>query len=201
METVIIVFRILFLVIGSLTGIIYTLVQLYQKLPTNTFKFSTADYIIYPLVSLIFGFGTNSYYGLAAFVPLLLIKLICNKYISPNKVQGSGSWMEIDWRKLSPKGYNRNVPQQVLDEMNKMINNTPKDTHFIIPRIYAVLAVRFMLRKMKKESSNLPKTFTAQQQNLGMEQFTSLANNILKLEKGKSEKKDLNIGVLKITRH
>jgi hypothetical protein len=201
MDTVIFVFRILFLVIGSLTGIIYILLQFYQKLPTLSFQLATADYIVYSAVALIFGFGTNTYIGLAAFIPLLLIKFICKKLISPSSLKESGLWMEIDWKKLTPRGFERNVPKYILDEMNKMINSTPKDTHFIIPRIYAIIAVRFMLRKMKKESSKTPKGFTAQQQNMGMEQFTSLAQNILKLEKGMSEKKDLNIGILKITRH
>ena len=201
MDTVILVFRILFLVIGSLTGIIYMLLQFYQKLPALALKLSTADYIVYSIVALIFGFGTNSYIGLAAFVPLLIIKFICKKLISPNNLKGSGFWMEIDWKKLTPRGFERNVPKHILDEMNKMINSTPKDTHFIIPRIYAIIAVHFMLRKMKKESNKMPKGFTAQQQNMGMEQFTGLAQNILKLEKGKSEKKDLNIGILKISRH
>lgn len=201
MDTVILVFRILFIVIGSLTGIAYMLVQFYQKLPSSAFKLVTADYIVYSIVALIFGFGTNSYIGLAAFVPLLLMKFICKKMISPDRLRGSGFWMEIDWKKLTPRGYEGKVPKHILDEMNKMINSTPKDTHFIIPRIYAMIAVRFMLRKMKKESNKMPKGFTAQQQNMGMEQFTGLAQNILKLEKGKSEKKDLNIGILKITRH
>ncbi len=201
MDTVILVFRILFLVIGSLTGIIYLLLQFYQKLPSLTFKLTTADYIVFSMIALIFGFGTNSYIGLAAFIPLLLIKLICKKLISPKNLTGSGLWMEIDWKKLTPRGYERNVPKHVLEEMNKMINSTPKDAHFIIPRIYAIIAVRFMLRKMKKESNKMPKGFTTQQQNMGMEQFTTLAQNILKLEKGKSDKKDLNIGILKITRH
>lgn len=201
MDTVILIFRILFLVIGSLTGIIYLLFQFYQKLPSPTFKLTTPDYIVYSIVSLIFGFGTNSYIGLAVFIPFLLAKFICKKLISLNNLKGSGFWMEVDWKKLAPRGFERNVPKHILDEMNKMINSTPKDTHFIIPRIYAIIAVHFMLRKMKKESNKMPKGFTPQQQNMGMEQFTSLAQNILKLDKGKSEKKDLNIGILKITRH
>ena len=201
MDIVILVFRILFFVIGSLTAIVYLLLQFYQKVPKVTFKLATADYIVYSVISLIFGFGTNSYYGLAAFIPLLLIKYLSHKLISPGKLNGSGFWMEIDWKKLTPRGFEKNVPKHILDEMNKMINSTPKDTHFMIPRVYAVIAVHFMLRKMKKESSKMPKGLTAQQQNMGMEQFTGLAQSILNLAKGKSEKKDLNIGILKITRH
>ena len=201
MEIVILIFRILFFVIGSLTAIVYILLQFYQKVPKLAFNLATADYIVYSVISLIFGFGTNSYYGLAAFIPLLLIKYLSNKFITPEKLNGSGFWMEIDWKKLTPRGFERNVPKHILDEMNKMLNSTPKDTHFLIPRIYAINAVRFMLRKMKKESGNMPKGISAQQQNMGMEQFTGLAQNILSLPKGKSEKKDLNIGILKITRH
>ena len=200
MDIVLLVFRVLFLVIGSLTALVYILFQFYQKLPKESFKIATADYIVYSVAALIYGFGTNTYYGLAAFVPLLLLKYLSFKTITPNKIGGSGFWMEIDWKKLTPKGFERNVPRHFQEEMNKAIQNTPKNTHFIIPRLYAILAVRFMLRKMKKEN-NLQKGFTAQQQNMGMEQFTALAQNIMNLSAGKSEKKDLNIGILKITRH
>ncbi|APJ04532.1 hypothetical protein [Silvanigrella aquatica] len=201
MDTVILVFRVLFLVIGSIVGIFYILFQFYQKLPSASFKLSTTDYVIAFLIAFIFGFATNSYIGLGAFIPLLLVKYLCTKLISPTKLSGSGMWMEIDWKKLTPRGYERNVPRHIMEQMNKMIESTPKDTHFIIPRLYAIIGIRFMLRKMKKESANLPKGFTPQQQNMGMDQMTSLAQNILKLDTGKSEKKDLNIGVLKITRH
>ena len=201
MDTLILIFRILFIIIGSLTAIVYILFQFYQKVPKAAFKLITADYLVYSLVALIFGFGTNSYYGLASFVPLLLLKYATNKSIVPEKLNGSGFWMEIDWKKLTPRGFNRNVPKHILDEMNKMLNSTPKDTHFIVPRFYAIIAVKFMLRKMQKESKNMPTNFSAQQQNMGMEQINMLAQNILNLSKGKSEKKDFNIGVLKITRH
>lgn len=201
MDTLILIFRILFLVIGSLTAIFYTLFQFYQKIPKSSFKLSTPDYLVFSLVSLIFGFGTNSYYGLAAFIPLLLLKYGSHKLITPDKLKDSGKWMEVDWKKLTPRGFNRNVPKHILDEMNKMLNSTPKDTHFIIPRLYAIIAVKIMLRKMKKEAKNMPAGFSAQQQNMGMEQINLLAQNIIALDKGKSEKKDFNIGVLKITRH
>ncbi len=201
MDTLIIIFRVLFIVIGALAAIFYTLFQFYQKVPKNSFKLITADYLVYSLVALIFGFGTNSYYGLAAFLPLLLVKFISYKFIAPEKMNGSGMWIEVDWKKLTPRGFNKNVPKHYLDEMNKVLNSTPKDTHFIIPRLYAIIAVKFMLRKMKKESKNLPGGFSAQQQSMGMDQLNSFAQNILNLSKGKSEKKDLNIGVLKVTRH
>ncbi|KAB8027962.1 hypothetical protein [Fluviispira multicolorata] len=200
METVVLIFRTLFLVIGSLTGLVYFLLQLYQKMPNEKFKLLTADYIVYSFVALVFGFGTNSYYGLLAFLPLIVMKFISKKFIAPNKLRGSGFWLEIDWKKLTPKGFDRNVPRHILEEMNKMLNSTPKDTHFIIPRIYAKIAIYFMMRKMKKETQKMPTGFTNQQKNMGMEQFTSLAQNILKLEPGNTEKKDLNIGILKVTR-
>lgn len=201
MDTFLYIFRIVFFVISSLISIVYLLTQLYQKIPIAPFKLSAADYIVYTTVSLMIGIGTNSPYGLCAFIPLLLIKFICKNFINLNHLKSSGFWMEINWKKFTPKGFHGNVPKHILDEMNKVVNSTPKDSHFIIPRFYAVIAIKFMLRKMKKESKKVQKGFTNEQQNIGMDQFNKLAKNILLLDKGQSEKKDLNIGILKVTRH
>ncbi|BBH54008.1 hypothetical protein JCM31447_24650 [Fluviispira sanaruensis] len=200
METLVLIFRILFIVIASLTSIIYILLQLYQKLPKVKLNFVLADYIVYSIVSVIFGFGTDSYYGLLAFIPLLLAKIAAKSWIVPNRISGSGLWIELDWKKLTPKGFDRNVSKQILDEINKMLSSTPNDTHFIIPRIYARIAIAFMMRKMKKDNKKMPAGLTAQQKDMGMNQFTTLAQSILSLEVGKSEKKDLHIGILRITR-
>jgi hypothetical protein len=159
--------------------------------------------VVYCVVSFLFGFGTNSYFGLLSFLPLFIFKFVCYKTLVVQNLKKSGFWIEVEWKKLSPKGFERNVPKHILNEMNKMVQSTPRDQHFLIPRIYAILALKIMMRKIKKESTkNLSTTgFSAQQQNMGLEQLNALSQALLKLEAGKSEKKDLNIGVLKVTRH
>lgn len=200
MEIVILIFKILFLFLASVISIVYILFQLYKKFPSNGVDIKTADYIVYFIVSLLFGFAANSYFGLAAFVPLILVKIITSKVIIPEKIKGQGHWMEIDWKKLKPRGFERNVPKHILEEMNKMINSMPNDTHIIVPRIYARIAIYFIMKKIKKDSQKMSKGFSVEQQNLGLAQFNQLAQNILKLEPGMTEKKDLNVGILKVTR-
>ena len=196
MNTVILVFRILFLVAGSLTAIAYLLFLLFQKLPKASISLSTADYIVFTAVALIFGFGTNTYYGLAAFAPLLLAKLLAAVVIKPQTLKGSGRWVEVDWRKLTPRGFDRNVPRAVVEEMNKM----PKDTHFVIPRFYMLIAIKFISKRMGKEMGKVPAGVSQNQQQLAVGQFTSLIDGIVKLPQGKTEKKDFPFGVLRVTR-
>ncbi len=196
MTTVILIFRILFIVLGSLTALAYLLFMLFQKLPKNSFSISTVDYIVFCAVALIFGFGTNNYYGLLAFLPLLLIKVMCYFLLKPKILSGSGRWVEVNWKKLTPRGFDRNVPRQVMDEMSKM----PKDTHFLIPRLYMLIAVKFINRKMSKDMKKLPAGFSASQQQMAVGQFTTLIDNIVNLPKGRTEKKDFPFGVLRVTR-
>lgn len=200
MSTTIFVFQIIFLVIASLISLIYILFQMYQKLPAVAFKISTADYVIFSVVSLIFGFGTNSYYGLGAFVPLLAIKFIFKKMLVPQRLRGSGRWIEVDWRRLSLRGFEKNIPKNVLAEMNKI----PKDAHFIIPRLFANIFIRLIMKRMNKEmGKGMPAGAAAiskNQQQMAMGQFASITESILKLEKGKTERKDFPFGVLKVTR-
>lgn len=200
MSTTILVFQIIFLTIASIISLIYILFQLYQKLPTGGFKLTTADYIIYSVVALIFGFGTNTYYGLAAFVPLIFIKFICKKMLVPHHLKGSGRWMEVDWRRMSLRGFEKNIPKNVLAEMNKI----PKDAHFIVPRIYLTLFIRIIMKRMGKEmGKGMPQGaagVSKAQQQMALGQFSSITESILKLEKGRIEKKDFPFGVLKVTR-
>ncbi len=197
MDTLIFVFRITFIVVGSLIALIYLLFQLFQKLPSNKLKLSTADYVVFISTALIFGFGTNTYYGLLAFAPLLLVKILCKFTLQPNKLKGSGRWIEIDWRKLTPRGFDKNVPKAVMDEMNKM----PKDNHFVIPRFYMLIFIKFISKRMGKEANKGPAGGISQnQQQMAMGQFTSLIDGIVNLPQGKVEKKDFPFGVLKVTR-
>jgi hypothetical protein len=197
MDTVILVFRILFIVIGSLMALIYILLQLFQKLPQNKIKLSTIDYIVVIVTTLVFGFGTNSYYGLLAFLPLLAIKFLCQFLLKPHKLKGSGRWVEVDWRKLTPRGFDRNVPKAILDEMNKM----PKDNHFVVPRFYLLIFIKFLSKRMGKEmGGKKPAGVSQNQQQMAMGQFTAIIDSVVKLAPGKTEKKDFPFGVLKVTR-
>lgn len=196
MDTLILVFRILFIVIGFLVVLIYLLFQLFQKLPKNKFKLGTTDYILLIVSALIFGFGTNSYYGLLAFLPLLIVKFLCQFILQPNRLKGSGRWVEVDWRKLTPRGFDRNVPKAMIDEMNKM----PTDNHFIIPRIYMLIFIKFITKRMGKEMGNTPTGISQSQQQMAFGQFNSLIDSVVKLPPGKTEKKDFPFGVLKVTR-
>ncbi len=197
MDTLILVMRISFLVIGSLIALVYFLFQLFQKLPQQKLSLSSADYIVFFAVALIFGFGSNTYYGLLAFVPLFLIKILCKIALQPNKLKGSGRWVEVDWKKLPPKGFGRNVPKAIIDEMNKM----PQNNHFVIPRFYMLIFVKLISKRMNKEmGGKLPQGVSASQQQMAMGQFTSIIDNIVKLESGRTEKKDFPFGVLKVTR-
>jgi len=197
MSTFALVFQIIFLVVGSLASFVYVLIQLYQKLPKGAFQIKTSDYVVYTAVALIFGFGTNSYYGLLSFIPLLVIKFLCQKILTPHRLQGSGQWIEINWKRLSMRGFERHVPQHVLNEMNKI----PKDAHFLIPRFFANIFIRLIMKRMENEmSKGMPMNASKNQQQMALGQFTSITESILKLEPGRTEKKDFPFGVLKVSR-
>jgi hypothetical protein len=196
MDMVIFIFRILFLVLGSLLALIYILLQFYQKLPQEKFKLTTTDYVLLISVALIFGFGTNSYVGLGAFLPLLLLKLVLRWVLKPNWLKGSGRWVEVDWRKLTPRGFDRNVPKDVLNEMNKM----PADKHFLIPRFYMLIFIKFISKRMGKDANKVPAGFSQNQQQMAVNQFSSIIDSVVKLPQGKTEKKDFPFGMIKITR-
>lgn len=197
MDTFLLILRILFLVIGSLVALVYILFQFYQKINKPIMSLSTADYLIYAVVALLFGFGTNSYIGLAAFVPLLLLKFVCRFFLTPKKLSGSGRWMEIDWKRLTPKGYERVLPAAMLSEMNKM----PKDAHFVIPKLYFNIFIYFIRKKIMGEAGKMKgMNVSAAQQNLAMNQFSGIIDSFTKLNPGQTEYKNFPFGILKVTR-
>lgn len=196
MATAILILRITLLVFGTLAALFYLLFQMYRKMPAEPFSLSTADMVVYLIVAFIFGFGINSYYGLAAFLPLLLFKYVCLKCIQPNHLRGSGRWMQVEWKKFTPKGFERNVPKAVLAEMNKM----PQSTHFIIPRFYMNIFLSIISKRMKKEASKLPAGVSQAQQEMATGQMMGLVNGIAKLGPGQTEKKDFPFGMLRVTR-
>ena len=107
--------------------------------------------------------------------------------------------MEVYWKKLTPKGFDRNVPKAMLAEMTKM----PSDNHFIIPRAYFRLAVFFIKKRMNQEFEKGKKvgmTMSSQQQNMAMGQFTTILKSLESLKAGQSERKDFPFGMLRVTR-
>lgn len=196
MDIAVFIFRILFLVVGSCISLVYILFQFFQKLPKDKLKLSTVDYVVLIATALIFGFGTNNYWGLLSFIPLLIINLLCKFFLKPEKLKGSGRWVEINWRKLTPRGFGPNVPKAIMDEMNKM----PGDKHFVIPRFYMLIFIKFISKRMGKEMGKVPKGMSASQQQMAVGQFTSIIDSVVKLPPGKTEKKDFPFGVLKVTR-
>ncbi|MBX9703069.1 MAG: hypothetical protein K2X39_02840 [Silvanigrellaceae bacterium] len=197
MDTLIVILRILLLTIGVLSILVYILLQLYQKLPKNPLKLMPGDYIVYTIVLLCFGIGTNSYWGLAAFVPLLLLKIVCRTLITPKFLRGSGKWIEVDWKKFTPKGFGAQIPQQVLQEMRRM----PKDNHFIVPRLYMVLLIKVISYRSKKEVMKNKALFSgAMQKQDMMGEFNKIIGNFLNLKIGKTEMKHFPFGALKVTR-
>lgn len=198
MDTFLLILRIFFIVIGSLVGLFYILFQFYQKTQPFSFKLSTPDYIVFVTVALLIGFGTNHYLGLLAFIPLLCIKFLCGFFLRPNYLSGSGRWIEVDWKKLLPKGFERVLPKNVLNEMNKM----PKDAHFVIPRIYLNVFIYFIRKKIAKEMG-LPQQslkISSAQQNMAMGQFSEIIDSIVNLKQGQTERRNFPFGILKVTR-
>jgi len=177
---------------------VYLLFQFYQKVGKFSFSIATYDYIIFTVVALLFGFGTNNYWGLCAFVPLILVKFICKFSLNPKFLSGSGRWMEVDWRRLTPKGYDKFLPKSMLNEMNKM----PKDAHFVIPKVYFSIFIYFIRKKMLGESAKKQggMNISAAQQNLAASQFSSIIDSFTKLNPGQSENKNFPFGILKVKR-
>lgn len=198
MDTFVFILRIILIVIASLVTLFYILFQFYQKVDNSKFNLTTADYIIFGVVSVLFGFGTNNYLGLLVFVPLLLIKFVCRFFITPKKLTGSGRWIEINWKRLLPKGFEGRVPKAMLDEMTKGI---PKDAHLVIPKLYFNILIHFLRKKMLGDMSGAKgMNINAAQKNQAMTQFSSLVESIKHLRQGQTETKDLQVGVLKVTR-
>jgi hypothetical protein len=83
-----------------------------------------------------------------------------------------------------------------MDEMNKI----PQDKHFLIPRFYMLILIKFISKKMNKEKNKMAPGISQSQQDMAYGQFTAIIDSVQKLSKGRMEKKDFPFGVLKITR-
>lgn len=193
MEIFLMILRTLLLTIGSVLALIYFIMQFWQPVPASGVRLKGKDWFFYFVVSALFGFGLNNEWGLLAFVPLLLIHVIFQFFIQRNKVYGGGRWMEIEWRKLTPKGFK--LPPEMRNELGRL----PGDVHFLFPRFASLLAMRFVVRSVRKNASKMPQKYNAKQGDaIGM--VENVARNVAKLDSGKTEQLSLPFGVLKITR-
>ncbi|MEN9810469.1 MAG: hypothetical protein RLZZ488_2036 [Pseudomonadota bacterium] len=194
MEIFLLIVRSLMLVLGSLMLVVFMLFQLWQRVPSQGIKFRAQDGITLGAVALIFALGTNSYWGLAAVLPMLLGKLLSQLMIQKNRVRGSGRWIEVQWTKMTPRGFQ--IPQQLGKELQKL----PGDQHVLLPRQVGIWAVKYFLKSVKKNAGKGPVPMRAGQQAQAFEMVERLGSNIIKLEKGKTEQVALPFGVLKVTR-
>ncbi len=194
MDIFLMILRTFMLTVASLMALVYILIQFWRPVPSEGVQFKGRDYFFYAAVSFLFGMGLDNGWGLLAFVPLVLIHVFFCVFVSKNKVHGRGRWMEIEWKKLTPKGFN--LPNEMKQELGRL----PRDVHFLFPRFASLWAVRFVVRSMKKNASKVPQRYNANKQADAMGMIETTARNIGRLDTGKSEKMSLPFGVLKITR-
>lgn len=194
MEIFLLIVRSLMILLGSLMLVTFLLFQLWQRVPSEGIKFKAQDWITFGAIALVFALGTNSYWGLLVVAPMLLGKLLSQLLIQKNRVRGSGRWIEVQWTKMTPRGFQ--IPQQLSKELQKL----PGDQHVLIPRQVGIWAVKYFLKSVKKNASKGPVPMKAGQQAQAFEMVERLSSNIIKLEKGKTEQVALPFGVLKVTR-
>ena len=187
------VMRVLLVVIASSIAIIYAVLQLWQRIPSLAMQFKSSDFIIYSVVGFLFGVGTNTYWGLGAFVPLILIKFLSHKLIAKNKVRGSGRWMEVEWRKFTPRGFQ--LPKEALDQIQKI----PGNTHVLVPRFVSLFAVKYLISMIRKNAGKVPAHMRGQEDQ-AFSMIERMGANVRSLGTGKTEKMSLPFGELKITR-
>jgi hypothetical protein len=193
MELFLIGLRSLLMVIGTLMVLLYVVGNLWKKLPAEAFKFKTHDWVMFGVVAAMFAFGTNSYWGFLACVPMILVKIVFHTWIQKNRVRGSGRWMEVQWTKMTPRGFQ--MPKDAMSQIQKL----PGDQHIMVPRFASIMAVNFFAKNMRKNVDKMP-TQMKGQQDLAFGMVDKITANVKRLESGKTEKIDLPFGMLKITR-
>lgn len=194
MEIVALIFKSLLGVVATLIAVLFLAFQLWQRIPSQGVKFKAQDLVGMGIVATLFSLATNSYWGLAAALPMLLAKLLSQFFIQKNKVRGSGRWMEVQWTKMTPRGFQ--IPTQLQSELQRL----PGDQHILLPRRVSLWAVKYFLKSIRKNANKAPVPMRAQQQAQAFDMVEKMGNNIMKLEKGKTEQVSLPFGVLKVTR-
>lgn len=193
METFLLVIRILMMVVASIVGVFYLLSQFWQRVPQMPFKLKPHDYVVYAVVAFAFGLGLDNYWGLVAFLPLILVKFAMHFLISKNRVAGGGRWMEVQWQRFTPRGFN--MPRDAMQQIGKL----PSDAHFLLPRFVSLLAVKMFMKTVRKNMGKAPVPMRGQETQ-AMDMVESIARNITRLDSGKTEKLSLPFGELKVTR-
>jgi hypothetical protein len=200
METFVLILRALFMTIGTVLAAIYFLSCLWQRVPQLKFQLKAYDWIAFILMSLIFGIGLNQYWGLLAFLPLLLWKVFTHFRFQKNNVRGKGRWMEVQWNRTTPRGFD--LPKQMQSELARL----PGNAHILLPRLAFVFALTQGMKVLKKNASksmNAMQAMPANMRGRENEAFDMLAkteNNMKRLEPGKTEALTLPFGMLKVTR-
>ncbi len=197
------VLRGLSLTIALIVFVLYALAQLFQRMPQKSFSLQTYDYLIWGTVLLLSALGFNSYWGALALLPIVLWKLSAGWLFTPSRIRGKGRWLELKWSKFPPRGFQQ-LPREALEQMNRELTRLPKDTHFLIPRPIALWAIRYLMKKTKKDATstatkNLPPQLRGREkETLG--ELDKMANSIVNLEVAKSKTINLPFGVLNISR-
>jgi hypothetical protein len=194
MEIFLIAVRSLLMVVATLLVVVYVFGNMWKKLPSEPLKLKVLDYALYSVVGALFAFGLNSYWGFLAFLPMILGKVLWHTHIDKNKVRGKGRWMEVQWQKMTPRGF------QMPQEARTQIARLPGDQHFIIPRFASLWAVNYFTGALRKNAAKMPQMGGAGQQEQAFALIEKMALNIKRLDTGKTEKIDLPFGVLKVTR-
>jgi hypothetical protein len=194
MEIVALIFKSLLGVVAVLIAILFLAFQLWQRIPSQGIKFKAQDLVGMGIVATLLSLATNSYWGLTAVAPMLFAKILSQFLIQKNKVRGSGRWMEVQWTKMTPRGFQ--IPTQLQAELQRL----PGDQHILLPRRVSLWAVKYFLKSIRKNASKAPVPMRANQQAQAFDMVEKMGNNIMKLEKGKTEQVSLPFGVLKVTR-
>lgn len=193
MDTFLFIVRILMMIAASVIAVTYLIAQMWQRVPQMPLGFKFYDYIVYGIVGFAFGLGLNNHWALLSFAPLLLAKIVSHFSISKNRVIGSGRWMEIQWQRFTPRGFK--MPQEAMQQIGRL----PSDAHFVIPRFVSLIAVKMFMKTVRKNMGKAPTTMRGQETQ-AMDMVEGIARNILRLDKGRTEKLSLPFGELKVTR-
>ena len=195
MDTLYFIMRFLCLFLAVLGAFIYLAMLLLKKLPAESFRLKTTDFFVYTVISFCVGLGLNSYWGLLAFLPLLLLKIWFHQFTSKEKVRGSGRWMEVEWKRFTPRGFQ--FPQEAMDQLGKL----PGNKHFMVPRILSLWALNYFLKSLHgQKAKSGPVPMKPQQQQQALDLIESKVRGIRELGVASTERLSLPFGELKVTR-
>lgn len=194
MEIFLIAVRSFLMVIATLLLGLYLLGNMWQKVPSERIKFKTLDYVLYGVVASLFAFGLNSYWGLLASLPMLVAKVALHAFIEKKRLRGKGSWMEVHWQKMTPRGFQ--IPREAMSQIQRL----PGDQHFILPRFVGLWAISYFQTTFRKNTAKMPVAMRAGHEADALAAIEKMIANVKRLDTGRTENINLPFGVLKITR-